>query len=62
MVTEKREFPSWSDSSSLSAMSSVVTVDDGIIAGKKALNDLHYQLGIDGYNQVYTCMCAVMLG
>ncbi|XP_062509338.1 glycogen debranching enzyme-like [Corticium candelabrum] len=53
VVTEKREFPSWSDSSSLSAMSSVVTVDDGIIAGKKALNDLHYQLGIDGYNQVF---------
>ena len=52
MVTEPREFPSWNDSSGTG-----VTIDDGIMAGKRALNDLHHQLGKDGYNQVLLSVC-----
>jgi glycogen debranching enzyme len=48
VVTEPREFPPWSES-----LGTGVTIHDGIMAGKRALNDLHDQLGRDGYNQVF---------
>lgn len=45
VVEEKREYMSWSDSE--------VNETTGIVAGKKALNSLHYKLGKEGYDQVF---------
>lgn len=36
---------SWSDEE--------IGIDSGIVAGKKALNELHYSLGKRGFDQVY---------
>lgn len=36
---------SWSDEE--------INIDSGIVAGKKALNELHYDLGQRGFDQVY---------
>jgi glycogen debranching enzyme len=44
VVKEKRIYGSWGTD---------VKEDDGIIAGKKALNDLHTFLGNNGFNEVY---------
>ncbi|XP_075221320.1 glycogen debranching enzyme isoform X2 [Lycorma delicatula] len=45
VVNENRQYPSWGENG--------ITLDTGIVAGKKALNNLHYQLGKKGYNQVF---------
>jgi len=44
VVKEKRIYGSWGVD---------VNADDAIIAGKKALNDLHSFLGNNGFNEVY---------
>ncbi|XP_050533845.1 glycogen debranching enzyme isoform X3 [Daktulosphaira vitifoliae] len=45
VVSEEREYMDWVDLS--------VSFKSGIMAGKKALNDLHYELGIQGFDQVF---------
>ncbi|KAL1498307.1 hypothetical protein ABEB36_009123 [Hypothenemus hampei] len=54
VVDETRKYTEWSDDESLPA-GNVQYVNNkcGIIAAKRALNDLHFKLGIEGYNQVF---------
>lgn len=44
MVDESREYMSWSEGA--------VNLNTGIISGKRALNNLHYKLGKEKYDQV----------
>ncbi|XP_066154980.1 glycogen debranching enzyme isoform X1 [Euwallacea fornicatus] len=54
VVDETRQYTEWCEDESL-VVGNVRYVNDkfGIIAAKKALNNLHFKLGIEGYNQVY---------
>uniref|UniRef100_A0A1B6F753 Glycogen debranching enzyme n=1 Tax=Cuerna arida TaxID=1464854 RepID=A0A1B6F753_9HEMI len=45
VVDESREYMPWADDA--------VNINTGIIAGKRALNNLHYQLGKNGFDQVF---------
>ena len=49
MVAEKRLYQSWSEKE---AGAGLVNMKSGIIAGKRALNALHYEMGQAGFNQV----------
>lgn len=51
MVDEKRQYASWTDDD-LADNIKFVNSKTGIIAAKKALNDLHYMLGQDEFSQV----------
>uniref|UniRef100_A0A646QHN2 Glycogen debranching enzyme n=1 Tax=Hemiscolopendra marginata TaxID=943146 RepID=A0A646QHN2_9MYRI len=51
VVNEDRLYPKWSDN--VQNDLSVVHSKSGIIAGKKAINRLHQELGAAGFNQVY---------
>ncbi|XP_063921993.1 glycogen debranching enzyme [Zophobas morio] len=54
VVDETRQYTEWSDDENLSTGNArYVTKKSGIIAAKKALNDLHFLLGDEGFNQVY---------
>ncbi|XP_033098498.1 glycogen debranching enzyme-like [Anneissia japonica] len=50
VVKEKRLYPRWNEDCCSSAE---VNLSTGIIAAKKALNNLHQTLGYAGFNQVY---------
>lgn len=50
-MTEKRVHCSWTDNSAASI--GEVNLKSGIIAGKRVLNNLHYELGADGYSEVF---------
>ena len=50
VVQEKRIYGSWGTD---------VNADDGIIVGKKALNDLHAFLGNNGFNEVFVDQVSV---
>ncbi|KAG8263282.1 4-alpha-glucanotransferase activity protein [Homalodisca vitripennis] len=45
VVDESREYLPWADDA--------VNINTGIVAGKRALNNLHYQLGKNGFDQVF---------
>lgn len=45
MVDEERHYMSWSDEE--------ININSGIVAGKVALNALHYDLGKRGFDQVF---------
>lgn len=45
MVEEERQYMSWSDDE--------ITINSGIVAGKMALNALHYDLGKRGFDQIF---------
>ncbi|XP_025406439.1 glycogen debranching enzyme isoform X4 [Sipha flava] len=45
VVDEERQYMNWSDEE--------INIETGIVAGKKALNELHYDLGKRGFDQVY---------
>ncbi|XP_074640295.1 glycogen debranching enzyme-like [Tubulanus polymorphus] len=49
VVNEKRLYSSWSETNG----NGKVGLKSGIIAGKKALNRLHYEMGMAGFSQVY---------
>uniref|UniRef100_A0A8C4WV81 Glycogen debranching enzyme n=1 Tax=Eptatretus burgeri TaxID=7764 RepID=A0A8C4WV81_EPTBU len=49
VVTEERKYAEWGNGQ----QPGIVGLASGIIAGKRALNLLHQQLGQEGYNQVY---------
>lgn len=52
-MDETREYTEWADVEGMvMGCPRYVGFNSGIIAAKKALNDLHYRLGIDGFNQV----------
>ena len=51
MVSEKRYYASWTDSTPNSP--NQITNTTGIIAAKKILNALHKQLAEEGYNEIY---------
>ncbi|XP_060528992.1 glycogen debranching enzyme [Cylas formicarius] len=54
VVDETRQYTEWSDDDELAVENRrYVGKKSGIIAAKRALNELHYKLGRDGYNQVY---------
>ncbi|KDR16306.1 Glycogen debranching enzyme, partial [Zootermopsis nevadensis] len=48
VVDETREYAEWSDDSSFG-----VKMLSGIISAKRALNKLHFELGLAGFNQVF---------
>ena len=48
VVYESRVYSSWSDTCAPGG----VCASTGIIAAKRLLNDLHHQLGKDGFSQV----------
>lgn len=50
VVDEKRQYTSWIDD--LADDVKFVNLKTGIIAAKKALNDLHYMLGQQEFSQV----------
>ncbi|XP_065569335.1 glycogen debranching enzyme-like [Artemia franciscana] len=51
VVNEERTYASWSEE--VAPAPGLVSLDCGIIRVKKALNDLHFYLGRNGYNQVF---------
>lgn len=51
VVEEERQFPAWSPKPVKEP--SVVHLESGIIAAKKTLNQLHFELGSRGYQHVY---------
>lgn len=51
VVDETRLYTEWSDDDK-GGDSRYVTKESGIIAAKRALNDLHFLLGAQGFNQV----------
>ncbi|KAL3268401.1 hypothetical protein HHI36_007517 [Cryptolaemus montrouzieri] len=52
VVDETREYTEWKVDN-IDENPKYVSKETGIIAAKSALNDLHYKLGIQGFNQVY---------
>lgn len=52
MVDEERQYPSWTNNDNLVDNVKFVSSKTGIIAAKKALNDLHYMLGKQNFSQV----------
>ncbi|XP_046385636.1 glycogen debranching enzyme isoform X2 [Ischnura elegans] len=52
VVNEARQYPEWLDDSP-TASPQFVNIHSGIIAAKKALNKLHFELGKSAFNQVY---------
>ena len=50
-MTDDRKYKSWKESSD--PKRGKVSIDDGILRAKKALNVLHQRLARDGFNQVY---------
>ncbi|XP_049823584.1 glycogen debranching enzyme isoform X4 [Aethina tumida] len=54
VVDETREYTEWTDDEKLAlGNAKFVTKKTGIIAAKRVMNDLHYKLGKEGFNQVY---------
>ena len=51
-MTETRVYQSWVESTAPKQATGQVTAKSGIVAGKKALNMLHIQLGAAGFDQV----------
>lgn len=53
VVDESRQYTEWTEDENL-AMGNLryVTKKSGIILAKKAINDIHFTLGKEGYNQV----------
>ncbi|XP_026277583.1 glycogen debranching enzyme isoform X2 [Frankliniella occidentalis] len=51
VVEEDREYTSWVDGDTSNP--EAVNLQTGITAGKRALNKLHFELGLEGYNQVF---------
>lgn len=51
MVDEERQYTSWTNDDMADNVK-FVNSKTGIIAGKKALNDLHYTLGQQKFSQV----------
>lgn len=51
VVEEEREYTSWSDGEANKP--DLVNLQTGITAGKRALNKLHFELGQDGFSQVF---------
>lgn len=53
VVDEKRQYTEWNDNQSLIMESpKYVSRNSGIIPAKRAINDLHFQLGLNGFDQV----------
>ncbi|KAK4875160.1 hypothetical protein RN001_011582 [Aquatica leii] len=54
VVDEQRQYTEWTNDESLANTNSqYVTYKSGIISAKRALNDLHFKLGKENFNQVY---------
>ncbi|CAH0555446.1 unnamed protein product [Brassicogethes aeneus] len=54
VVDESREYTEWATDEKLAVGNAkYVTDKTGIVPAKKVLNDIHYKLGRDGFNQVY---------
>ncbi|XP_034241741.1 glycogen debranching enzyme isoform X2 [Thrips palmi] len=51
VVDESREYTSWTDGEAKTP--DEVNLQTGITAGKRALNKLHFELGQDGFSQVF---------
>ncbi|XP_041357957.1 glycogen debranching enzyme-like isoform X2 [Gigantopelta aegis] len=51
IVKEERLYTAWTSSESEGPM--YISLKSGITAGKKVLNQLHYEMGRHGFNQVY---------
>ncbi|GIY67804.1 glycogen debranching enzyme [Caerostris darwini] len=51
VVSEKRLYTSWTDAKELKR--GFINAESGIIAGKRALNQLHSELGASGFTQVF---------
>ncbi|EFN70541.1 Glycogen debranching enzyme [Camponotus floridanus] len=53
VVDEERQYTSWLDNDDLMNNTKFINSKTGIIAAKKALNDLHYMLGQEKFSQVF---------
>ncbi|XP_030750314.1 glycogen debranching enzyme isoform X2 [Sitophilus oryzae] len=53
VVDENRQYTEWSKEDTLPTGNKYVNSKSGIIPAKKALHELHYRLGKEGYSQVY---------
>lgn len=54
VVDENRQYTEWADSYDINFQNPrFVNKHSGIIAAKKALNELHFKLGSSGFSQVY---------
>lgn len=53
VVDETRQYSCWTDDESLIDGIKFVGLKTGIIAAKRALNDLHYTLGQQKFSQVH---------
>jgi glycogen debranching enzyme len=51
VVDETRHYTEWAETVTANA-SNTVGLQSGIIAAKRALNKLHFELGLSGFNQV----------
>jgi glycogen debranching enzyme len=49
-VNEKRAYKFWSEENN--PLNGGINIRTGVIAGKKALNRLHYEMGMTGFTQV----------
>lgn len=52
MVDETRQYTEWKEDEKFLDSSQFVNKHSGIISAKNALNNLHFQLGQEQYNQV----------
>ncbi|KAI1280935.1 Glycogen debranching enzyme [Halotydeus destructor] len=53
IVTEKRKYALWTEDEKLPLDGSLVSSKSGILLAKKAFNDLHLRLGLEGYTQLF---------
>ncbi|KAF5274002.1 hypothetical protein FQA39_LY01117 [Lamprigera yunnana] len=53
VVDEDREYTEWTNDTLTDQNPQYVSYKSGIISAKKALNDLHFKLGKENFNQVY---------
>lgn len=52
VVDETRQYAEWSEDEELPSNGRYVNKSSGIIAAKRALNELHFKLGMEGFDQV----------
>lgn len=63
VVDELRLYTEWTDDPNLIAIDDnlrYVTNKSGLIAAKRALNELHFKLGIEGFNQVFIIILMII--
>lgn len=60
VVDETREYSEWSNEKTDIKNVKYVSMESGIISAKKAIHNLHFTLGIEGYNQVWVLKLIIL--